>query len=260
MSIKTVVLSIKHGAKVVSWEGEQTPACEFRALEPSFWEAPEASELFTTRKKTLDHPVLGRLTRVAVQPGSKGWIGIDVDRCWVIDVQGMQGLNEWLGEVQMHLVFRVPRALREACETGEWVYCVPGTAVSQDVPGPRIYDRTGWDALGHHLKDLVSARGGRSRDVRITAPFQRGWRWVNAETLSDTLIQNRRVGWVMGRLLKTDWAPHLLSQGPLWEEFLEDYYKVTPSMRRGWESRQRERALDRSLPAAAPRLARGPRF
>lgn len=260
MSIKTVVLSIKHGAKVVSWEGEQTPACEFRALEPSFWEAPEASELFTTRKKTLDHPVLGRLTRVAVQPGSKGWIGIDVDRRWVIDVQGMQGLNEWLGEVQMHLVFRVPRALREACETGEWVYCVPGTAVSQDVPGPRIYDRTGWDAFGHHLKDLVSARGGSSRDVRITAPFQRGWRWVNAETLWDPLIQNRRVGWVMGRLLKTDWAPHLLPQRPLWEEFLEDYYKVTPSMRRGWESRQRERALDQALPPVAPRLARVPRF
>lgn len=260
MSIKTIVLSIKHGDKVVSWEGEQTPACEFRSLEPSFWKAPQDSELFTTRKKTLDHPVLGRLTRVSVQPGSKGWIGIDVDRRWVIDVQGMQGLNEWFGEVQMHLVFRVPRSLREACETGEWTYCMPGTTVSQDAPGPVIRDRADWGAFGHHLKDLVSARGGSSRDVRITAPFQRGWRWVNAETLWDPLIQNRRVGWVMGRLLKTDWAPHLLPWRPLWEEFLEDYYKVTPSMRRGWESRQRERALDQALPPVAPRLARVPRF
>lgn len=259
MSIKTVVLSIKHGEKVVSWEGERTPATEFRALDPAFWEAPELSELFTTRKKTLDHPLLGRLARVKAEPGTVGWIGIDTDRRWVIDIQGMQGLNEWYGQVKPHLVFSVPSSLRQACESGPWAYCVPGV-MSEDQPGPAPKTRDGWGAFEQDIKRLV--KGSSSLDMRITAPFQRGWRWVNAETLIDPGLQNRRLGWVLRRILKTDWESHLRPQQASWEQFVESYYQVDAMAQMGWKSRDRQRQLARSLPAAeaAVRLVPKPRF
>ena len=111
---------MKHGNKVVSWESERKMAQALNVLGDDFFSAPEHSELFTTRKKTLDHPFFETLTRSDPVPGTIGWVGLDFDRRQIFDMQGWDDLRVFPVTHYVEDPLDVPDGLRQACMRKQW--------------------------------------------------------------------------------------------------------------------------------------------
>ena len=247
MGYKSIVVSIKHGSKIVSREFERRPAQMIHQLPASFFANPELSEIFTSRKKVISHPFLEDGERTGVRPGTVGWIGLDVDRRWILDIQGMQPLDNFALSPERGKPLVLPEPLRERCEQAPWHYRV--ASLSNDGPwleGPTMRSQSDWDQW---KEGLFARRDGTNflpMEFRPQLPV--GWRILNAEADFEQDERGRRVSHVLHRMMATGWKEELLKGREQWEEFLIDYYALEHGSVKGWTSRREERRLDSVLP------------
>lgn len=248
MGYKSIVVSIKHGSKIVSREFERRPAQMIHQLPASFFAHPELSEIFTSRKKVFSHPFFGDGERTGVRPGTVGWIGLDVDRRWILDIQGQQPLDNFALSPERGKPLVLPEPLRERCEQAPWHYRV--ASLSNDGPwleGPAMQSQSDWDRW---KEGLFARRDGTNflpMEFRPQLPV--GWRILNAEADFEEDERGLRVSHVLHRMMATGWKEELLKGREQWEEFLTDYYALDHGSVKGWVSRREERRLDTVLPA-----------
>ncbi len=257
MALKSVVLSIKHGNKVVSWDGERRTATEFMALPRSFFDAPEKSELFTSRARKLNHPVLGEVIRTTAAPGACGWIGMDTDKRQVIDIQGFQDLNSWHGRLYRNEPFSLPAALKEMCESGPWSYRVEGKGGIDETLGPVLLTDKAWNKWLTSVKEKLP---NDSYSLSIAVPFHESWQWIDAGIGRRAEEQNRGIGRAFEYLVRGGWEPHLAKKRSKWEEFLIEYCSLTPDAVYGWSNHRRALQLAKSLPEPLVSSHPKPRF
>lgn len=261
MGLKSIVLSLKKGDRVVSWEGERRMADLFHRLDRSFFAAPEQSPFFLRRAREWEHPTLGTLTRSTEVPGTVGWIGMDLDRRILFDLQGQQELGMFVCESRD--LQDVPAQVAQACMEGPWATSDYSTG-SRRVIHPAAASVEGWEATLRAATDRAVARRVKALNeppdrvttfMAIEPPIPPGWTWVESmprEAPAGTAVVWRRA---LAAMKKAGWQPFLEYPEP-WLTYFQDYMDVPRDAVGAWLAADRRRELDRELPAAPP--AKGP--